>query len=100
MINDIISKILDIEDKAQKIVKDARENSQNSVFEDEEQLKSEIESRTEKEISEIIRTESEKLEKRISEINGARDEQKNKLEEAYRREKDSWVKQIFDKIVS
>lgn len=100
---DIIKKILDVEDRAEQIIEDAEKDKSEMEKELDakiNQLRGDIECEKAKELSDYQKKENEKQESRIAEINESLEKQKVMLKDRYERLKDDWTDSIFKEIFS
>jgi DNA anti-recombination protein RmuC len=101
--DDIIQKLINIENHAQSVVKDAKElevNFDKVVSDSVTDIKKDIEKRVEKRVECIEGFERTDADKRIEELNSTVSAEKEKL---LQKEKDNhaqWVDKIFNEIVS
>ena len=98
----IIDKIIKIEDNAQKIISDAQdmEKSLNSdINEKVDQIRSDIESRVEKKYETIQKTELQYADKKIKEIERQYAQANLVLEDNYKSNKEKWINEIYNSII-
>ena len=98
---EIINKILKLEDRAQQIIADAeddKEKLENEFDAKVNQLKADIENKEKRELSQKQNEERLKNEKRIGEINQKLQQQKQMLYKRSENEKGKWVSSIFEEI--
>ena len=100
--DNIIMKIIEIEDKAQNIVKEARDktNSFDGDMDRElENIKKRIDMEATKQISVLRAKEVEKTEALISNMEKEAELKKEELRKLYQQERDSWINMMFRSIV-
>ncbi len=99
---DLILKIIDIEDRAQEVIRDAREADMelgNRLETETKKLEKDIVSRMEKKKVEVKRVEDEDADKKIKSINAGIEEQIKSLNEKFGENKDRWVDAIVGNII-
>lgn len=99
---DLVMKIFDIEDRAQEVIRDAREADEKleSRFQNEaEKLEADIVRRVEIKRETLKKLENEDADKKIEEINSETDKQIAALENKYKENKDKWVSGIVENII-
>ena len=99
---DLIAKILKVEDRAQEIVASAKhdqENLQKDLDKEVENLHSDIHNKEEAKIKYLTDFENKESEKKLLEISENLDRQKKELEEKYNTNKEAWINRIFENTV-
>ncbi len=98
---EVIAKIIEIEERAREIVKDA-ENSKNSLDDElakeTERLRRDIAERAEKKNETLREYEDGEADKKIEQINAEASRVMEKLEAKFSENRDKWVKDIFDSV--
>ncbi len=100
--DDLIMKIMDIESRAQEIIRDAREadaNLEADIKKESEELHRDIERRAEAKTETIRRIEDTDAEKKISEIREKTKSDIALLEKKCTEKKEAWVNEIVENIV-
>lgn len=98
----IVDQILEIEQRAQEMVKEAQTDREKKLAEigDEcSKIDKDILSRKSSRIKMIIKEEEAQMEERINEICGQIDEEDKRLTEKYAQKKDDWAREIFDSVI-
>ncbi len=99
----IIGQIIAIEDMAQKVIEEAKEENKNldgSIKKSIDAKKHEIETKVHEKSEHIQKFEEEHAEKRIAEAEKTIAKEKINLEEIYNKNKDAWIDKIFANIVN
>ena len=99
----IIGQIIAIEDMAQKVIEEAKEENKNldsSIKWSIDAKKHEIETKVHEKSEHIQKVEEEHAEKRIAEAEKTIAKEKINLEEIYNKNKDAWIDKIFANIVN
>lgn len=99
---DLIMKIIDIEDRAQEIIRDAKKADkelEKRIQGETVRLRSDIEKRLEAKNAALKQFETEDAETKIVKIEANAEANLNTLEEKYTANKDKWVNQIVDNII-
>ena len=99
---DIIRRIIEIEDKAQKIVEDARAEENNldkRVEAEDKRLAKKIHDEAEARCRKMQETERENVSGKIEQINARANEQFDALMEKYSENKEKWVDDIVRHII-
>ena len=100
---DLIMKIIDIEDRAQEVIMDAREADrqlENRLKDEGKKLEKDIAHRMEVKSATLRHIEDEDADKKIEAINTQTEEQIAALEAKYTENKDKWVNQIVENIIA
>jgi len=100
--DDILKRIIEIEDRAQSIVRDAKEHKRNFSEEIEieaQKMKKDIEERAERKIRQIQIQEDEYKQKKLEEIKKETSEKLNKMNQLYEMNRDKWVDAVFEMIM-
>lgn len=98
----IIDKIIKIEDNAQKIISDAQdmEKSLNSdINKMVDKIRDDIEMRVEKKYEMIKKTESEYADKKIKEIERHYAEASLQLDDNCKNNREKWINEIYDAVI-
>lgn len=101
--DELIQKIIDIENKAQAIVKEARDEQKNLdvVIEAEiNEMKSDIEKRASDKCKMIKNIEDEDAQRRLSEIEAEKNAVIERLEGIYQSKCNEWVDDIVNEIIN
>ena len=99
----IIKRIIEIEDKAQMIMREAREDSDRlneRIKTDDKRLASDIRNQATEKCREISASEHDGMHEKIGEINAHTREQLMNLEKKFSENKEKWVEDIFNNIVA
>ncbi|MCC8168810.1 MAG: hypothetical protein LIO59_00205 [Oscillospiraceae bacterium] len=99
---DLIMKIIDIESRAQEIIKDAKEADKNldaNIEEETKKLHADIERRAQIKGETIRSIEDEDAEKRIEQIRKNTEESIALLEKKYNEKKENWIDTIVGSII-
>lgn len=99
---DLIMKIIDIEDKAQKVIRDAKKADnelENKIAKDSEKLGSDIAERVRIKNAALQKLEEEEADKKIEAVNVALQKQLAELEEKYNKNKNVWIEEIVSGII-
>lgn len=99
---ELIKQIIEIEDKAQSIVRDAREASGElaaRISRDSKKMQSDIEKQTQEKNDSLRHMEEDEVQKKLSAINEQTEKTLLSLEEKYRGNKDKWVEQIVKGVI-
>lgn len=100
---ELIAQILKIEEKAESIVRDARESKEeleDRIARDTEKMDEDIAADVQKKIEQLRQTENEEAQKRINEINTQNEQHMRNLEEKFADNKDKWVERVLSGIIS
>lgn len=99
---ELIMRILDIEDRAREVISDARKADRElelRIKDDGRKLQSDIERKMEIKNADLRRIEQEDAERQIKKINDETEKSLAELEEKYEKNKDRWVDEIITNIV-
>lgn len=100
---ELIAQILNIEEKAESIVRDAREGKselEERIARDVEKMSGDIAESAQKKIEQLRQTENEEAQKRINEINAQNEQRMRNLEGKFADNKDKWVERVLSGIIS
>lgn len=100
--DDLIMKIIDIEEKAQEIIKDAKEadkNFEKNIRTETEKLHEDIEQRAKIKSEAVRNIENGDADERIKQIRTETEKGIADLEERYKKMKPEWVNQIVSNII-
>lgn len=100
--DDLIMKIIDIEEQAQEIIKDAKEadkNLEKNVQIETEKLHADIEKRAQIKSETVRNIENDDAEERIEQIRRETEKSIACLQKGYNEKKPEWVKQIVGNII-
>lgn len=100
--DDLIKKIIDIEDRAQAVIADAKKQQQEldqTIEKETRKLERDIKQRADKKSMTIKEFEDAEAERKITDIRKFIEEKEKSLEQKYQNNKDVWVKQIFENII-
>lgn len=98
----VIEKLIDIENRAQSVVKDAkklRDNIDDIVEESAAQIADDIAAKKQAKEQTIIRIETDAADQRIEEIKRRIGEAEKKMQSAYEQNIDIWVERIFKDVM-
>jgi regulator of replication initiation timing len=98
----VIEKLIDIENRAQSVVKDAkklRDNIDELVEESAVQMAEDIEAKRKAKEQTIIRIEADAADQRIEEIKRRIGQAESRMQRAYEQNIDSWVERIFKDVM-
>ncbi|MDD6214583.1 MAG: hypothetical protein PUB42_05315 [Firmicutes bacterium] len=99
---DMIAKILKVEDRAQEIVASAKrdqENLQKDLDKEIENLYSDIHNKEESKIKYLTDFENKESEKKLLEISENLKRQKKEIKEKYNANREAWISRIFENTV-
>lgn len=99
--DDIIDKVLKIEDMAQTVIAEAREKQSrmdSSIDEEVEKLKTELKKQLEEKRARIKAQEDERAENKLSQIRAAHEKAAAALEEKFSAHKNEWIDDIFSSV--
>ena len=99
---ELIMRILDIEDRAREVISDARKADRElelRIKDDGRKLQSDIERKMEIKNADLRRIEQEDAERQIKKINDETEKSLAELEEKYEKKRDRWVDEIIANIV-
>lgn len=99
---DLIMKIIDIEDRAKELIKDAREADgelENRLMNDTKKLEKDIVRKAEVKRETLKKIEDADADRKIEEINSEAERQIESLNAKYAENKDKWVQEIVGNIV-
>lgn len=99
---ELIKQIIEIEDKAQSVVRDAREASGElaaRISRDSKKMQGDIEKQTQEKNDSLRRMEEDEVQQKLSAINEQAEKTLLSLEEKYRDNKDKWVEQIVNGVI-
>ena len=99
---ELIMRILDIEDRAREVISDARKADRElelRIKDDGRKLQSDIERKMEIKNADLLRIEQEDAERQIKKINDETEKSLAELEEKYEKNRDRWVDEIIANIV-
>ena len=99
---DLIMKIIDIEDRAQEVIRDAKKADREldeRIRDDSRKLQDDIARKVEAKNSTLKQMEEDDAEKKIAVINEAMEKHLSELEEKYEKNKDKWVDEIVNNII-
>lgn len=97
----LIQKIIDIEDRAQSVVEDAKKEKEElsaTILEDTEAIRSEMDERVEKKKETIAALEQEMADKKIQEVKQRIAAEEVELDKTCQANKTKWVNQIFENV--
>ena len=100
--DEIIDRIIAIEDEAQRLIKDAKEEKANlgQVIEGEvESMHKDMEERIKKKQETLKDYEDEEVEKKISEINKKLSENMEKIDKKAAEKKESWIEDLVNNVI-
>ena len=95
-------KIIDIEDRAQEVIRDAKNADKEldkRVKDESQKLREDIEKKVEEKNVTIKHIEEEEADRKIEQINADTERHLSELREKYERNKDKWVKNIVSDII-
>ena len=98
---EIIAKIIEIEERARDIVKDAenaKKGLENELARETERLRHDIAERAEKKNEALREYEDGEADKKIAQINAEAERVMQSLEAKFNENKDKWVEDIFDSV--
>ncbi len=101
--DELIKRIIEIEDKAQSVIKDAREEQaklDENISKTIADMRAEVLSRAEKKCKEIQVLEDSDAEIKIAEISKEKDASASQLESIYKENCDKWVDDITAGIIN
>ncbi len=101
--DELIATIISIEEEAQKVIADAREQErtlEDTIAQSADEMHSDIEKRVHARCEKIKAYEAEQTPKKIAEITAALDERKAYLDQKYEANCEIWVNDIFNNIIS
>ena len=99
---DLIMKIIDIEDRAQEIISDAKKADmelQERIKAESKKLEADIEKKVEEKNVTVKHLEEEDADKKIAKINEELSKNLSGLDEKYEKNKDKWVSDILSDII-
>ncbi len=99
---DLIMKIIDIEDRAQEVIRDAKKADREldeRIRDDSRKLQDDIARKVEAKTVTLKQMEEDDAEKKIAVINEAMEKHLSELEEKYEKNKDKWVNEIVQNII-
>lgn len=99
---DLIMKIIDIEDRAQEVIRDAKKADREldeRIRDDSRKLQDDIARKVEAKNITLKQMEEDDAEKKIAVINEAMEKHLSELEEKYEKNKDKWVDEIVNNII-
>ena len=99
---DLIMKIIDIEDRAQEVIRDAKKADMeldDRVKNESQKLREDIEKKVEEKNVTVKHIEEEEADKKIEQINADTEKHLSELSEKYESNKDKWVKNIVSDII-
>lgn len=99
---EVIAKIIEIEERAREIVKDAKSTKaglDEELAKETEEMRRDIAQRAERKNVTLREYEDTEAQKKIEQINAKTQELKDALEAKYRENKDKWVTQIVDSVI-
>lgn len=99
---EVIEKIIELEEKAREIVRDAekaRAGLEEELDSEVKRLHSEISARVDEKNNALLEYEDGEANKRIDIINAETERVKASLEEKFNQNKDKWVEDIFKSVV-
>lgn len=98
---EIIAKIIEIEERAREIVKDAessKEGLEDELARETEQLRRNIAERAEKKNETLREYEDGETDKKIEQINAETERIMQSLEAKFDENKETWIEDIFDSV--
>lgn len=101
--DDILKRIIEIEDKAQNIVEDAKAGTANFDSEVEtitELMSREIEAKADRRISLIQEYEAKEMEKILSDTEASFNENLERINEMYRENRQQWISDVYNMIIN
>lgn len=101
--DNVIQQLIDIENRAQRAIKDSKEleiNFDKVVNDSVTDIKKQIEEKVGKRIESINSFERADADKKISEIKNSVSEEREKLLQKQKENHDKWVSEIFNEIIS
>ncbi len=99
---DLITKIIEIEDRAQEVIKDAKKADRelsSRIRDDSHKLQDDIERKMQAKNVTLKQMEEEDADKKIEAINSRMRKDLSELEEKYEKNKDKWVNEIVSGII-
>lgn len=99
---DIIEKVLKIEDMAQAVVAEAKEEQKNmdkSIDEAAKALEESLRAELEEERARVQAEEDERARRRLEDVKAANKAKDTQLDEIFAARKDGWIEEIFDNII-
>lgn len=99
---DLIMKIIDIEDRAKEVISDARKADkelETRIKDETRKLQSDIEEKMEAKNVTLRKMEQDDADKKIETINAETARHLSELEEKYKKNKDKWVNEIVESII-
>ena len=99
---DLIMKIIDIEDRAQEIIRDAKKADmelQERIKAESKKLEADIEKKVEEKNVTVKHLEEEDADKKIATINEELNKNMSGLDAKYEKNKDKWVSDILSDII-
>ena len=99
---ELIMKIIELEDKAQEIISDAKKADNGldeSIAEKSKELEADIERRAHEREEYVKNVEEKDTEEKISAVKKELDEKIAELENKYRTNKDAWVNGIVENVI-
>ena len=100
--DDIISKVLNIEDQAEKVIEDTKQEKERltGIYSEKiEQMRRDIESRSDKRIKELDELEEKDGQKTLDVIEKHSQESIKKMQNLYQQKKDQWINEIYQNII-
>lgn len=99
---DLIMKIIDIEDRAQEVIRDAKKADREldeRIRDESRKLQNDIARKVEAKNVTLKQMEEDSAEKKIDLINESMEKHLSQLEEKYEKNKDKWVNEIVENII-
>lgn len=99
---DLIMKIIDIENKAQELIADAKKADKElseRIDNDTHKLQDDIERKMKAKNASLRKFEEEDAQKQIKEISESTDKNLSRLEEKYNANKEKWINEIVENII-
>ena len=99
---DLIMKIIDIEDRAQEVIRDAKKADREldkRIRDDSRKLQDDIARKVEAKNVTLKQIEEDDAEKKIAAISESMEKHLSELEEKYQKNKDKWVDEIVSNII-
>ena len=99
---DLIMKIIDIEDRAQEVIRDAKKADMElgeRINSEALKLKNDIEKKVEEKNATVLHIEEEDADKKIAKINAELNKNLSDLDEKYKNNKEKWIDDILSDII-
>lgn len=100
--DELIMKIIDIEDRAQEVIKDAKQADaqlEQSIAGESKKIGRDISNRAHIRSAKMEAFENDEAEKKCEEIRTVMEKQLKKLDERYEQNKDKWIESIVNNII-